>query len=44
VTNGAPLKQNLLLFHADEQTISLCVWNPYGEKIEEVPDLMMIRE
>jgi hypothetical protein len=36
-------QENLLIFHADDQGISLCVWNPYGEKIEEIPDLMAIK-
>jgi hypothetical protein len=36
-------QENLLILHAEDQGISLQVWNPYGEKIEEIPNLMAIR-
>jgi len=31
---------NIFIFNADRQTISMTVYNPYGEKIDFFPDLM----
>lgn len=37
-------QENVLIFRAEEEGISLRVYNPYGELIDEVPNLMAIKQ
>jgi hypothetical protein len=36
-------QENAIIFSADESHIEMRVYNPYGELIEEIPDLMSIK-
>jgi hypothetical protein len=37
-------QEHMLVFSADEQKISLVVYNPYGEMIDTIDDLMVIKK